>query len=119
MGLENSDRPHELGLDQLQNGAYGNVRDDDERVRADYRPKKFRGLRLRMSRWPIKYVPQEAGLSVRASGVGFGTLYGTFIFGTAFGFLLACLLGLLQFQVFDWAVALMKPVAQAYLRLSL
>lgn len=112
MGLSDRDYMQErakqraCGQDQARQAENDKVKD------AHYHPKEFRGERLRIK---IPNWRRDGWEDIEASSEGqsasLGTLYFVFLVGTVFGFFVACLLGLLRFELFGWGIQVMKPIA--------
>ena len=95
----------------------------DDKVRdAQYRPKEFRRgdrLRIRACDWRAESASGEvASQSGGTEGPPISLVPWGFLLGTVFGFLLACLLALLEIPLFETGLKVARPFAAFFLTLK-
>lgn len=118
MGLSDRDYMRErakqraCAQDQTKQAENDKVRD------AHYHPKEFRGerLKIKIPNWRRDNWT-DTGDNSEGHHASLRTLYAVFLVGSVFGFFTACLLGLLGFELFDWGIQVMRPIAVMFSKL--
>lgn len=114
MGLDAREYMQERARQRAREGNQTDRSENDPVKDAYYNPKDYRRewLRIKVPNWGGE---REGGESSRP---GVGTLYSVFLVGIVVGFFITCLLGLLRFELFDWGIQIMKPIAIIFRKYS-